>query len=225
MAAAPPSKAPIKQLCTSGVPQIVLSPKPIAPNRWEGLQGWIHTRWHLGVRMSDSECKLRRAQIGGFVRVNSVGFVGNWAAVNLWKRSFTAALESSERHPGASSVQSSDSEPNILALRCHQEWIWTDRILPRKPSDLCSVQIHTWWHIGVRMSGSELELGWHSENSMTAVKLRLLKSTAVPNERQDCVASQSHFVQISAQSFVLTTHLCEIQQGGKEKKQILMRED
>ena len=66
------------------------------------------------------------------------GFVGNWAAVDLWKRSFTAALESSERHPGASSVQSSDSEPNILTLRCHQVWIWTYRILPRKPSDLCS---------------------------------------------------------------------------------------
>ena len=46
------------------------------------------------------------------------------------------------------------------------------------------VQIHTWWHIGARVGGSELELwredalGWHSENSMTAVKLRLLKSTA-----------------------------------------------
>ena len=32
----------------------------------------IHTRWHLGERMSDSKCKLRRTQIKGFVRINSV---------------------------------------------------------------------------------------------------------------------------------------------------------
>ena len=50
---------------------------------------------------------------------------------------------------------------------------------------ILSLQIHTWWHGGVRMLDSELELwredapGWRSKDSRTAVKLCSLKSTAV----------------------------------------------
>ena len=140
-------------------------------------------------------------------------FSGNWAAVDLSERSFTAVLEFSECHPSNSSFQSSSSQPHILTPMCHQVLIWTDRIYPHKPSDLCSPErslgirhprtkvppsvnspLQTLSSAKCNRFGRQHNL-WDTRCSSKAMIFKYKTS----NERQDCAVCQSHLVQISAQ--------------------------
>ena len=123
--------AVIKQLCTPGVPQSVLPPKPIAPDAFEdehsseGLRGrilyvQIHTWWHLSARMLDSESELWTEDAPGWRSEDSR------TAVKLCFHKSSAAqfptnpTEFILTNPLICVLRSLHLESDILSPRCHR---------------------------------------------------------------------------------------------------------
>ena len=142
----------IKQLCTPGVPQSVLPPKPIAPDAFEdehsseGLRGrilyvQIHTWWHLSARMLDSESELWTEDAPGWRSEDSR------TAVKLCFHKSSAAqfptnpTEFILTNPLICVLRSLHLESDILSPRCHRVWILQMKTSARILAHICFLLI------------------------------------------------------------------------------------